>query len=256
MPLFETLSQSLTQISLISWAILLTASLIAGIVRGFSGFGTGMIIVPTVAFAFNPVVAITTLMIIDLFAQYQLLRANWTSIRWSKVIWLLVGTGIAMPLGIGILTSIDENTLKQAYSFIVLVLVIIMASGWRYQGNGTPIKDLSVGVIGGVGAGAAGMGGPPVILYALASSDDTALSRGRIIGYLAGTTILMITMFTVLGVFTWFALAVSLVGVPLYLIGNAIGQAIFPLASEATYRRIALVILTIIALLTLYASFA
>ena len=56
-------------------------------------------------------------------------------------------------------------------------------------------------------------------------------------------------------IITWFAVLISIIALPLYLFGTYVGQAIYPLASEQTYRRLALVILTFIAVLTLWATF-
>ena len=252
---WQAFFDDLSQVSAVSWAVTIAAASIAGLVRGFAGFGAGMIMVPSFSFAFNPLIAVVMLEFCDLTAQWQILRANWRSINWRKVMWLIAGTVITLPIGVLALKSLDPIILKRGYAIFILIVVVLMAIGWRYQGNGTPIKDTLVGLLAGFGSGAAGMGGPPVILYSLASSDSSASARGRIIGYLAISTFMTMFIFLAMNVMTWWSILLGLIAMPFYLIGTAIGQRIYPWASEQTYRKVALVLLAIIAILSLAATF-
>ena len=61
--------------------------------------------------------------------------------------------------------------MRWAISAIVLLAVVLLASGWRYHGRPTAGATAGVGVISGFLNGLSGMAGPPIAFYYLAGTD-------------------------------------------------------------------------------------
>ena len=63
--LWERLTAPLASLNATDLAVLLGATLLAGLVRGFSGFGSAMILVPSCSRVFGPAVAIPIMSLVD-----------------------------------------------------------------------------------------------------------------------------------------------------------------------------------------------
>jgi len=94
---------------------------------------------------------------------------------------------------------------------------------------------------------ATSLGGPPVILYLLASRDSSATNRANFTGYFAMTVIvLLIMMFTRDLVAMSVVLRTSLL-LPVFMLCAWIGGRYFQKSSEKLYRRVALGLLFCVA---------
>jgi uncharacterized protein len=111
----------------------LAISALSGLVRGFSGFGSALIYMPLVAAVYEPRVAAVTLLLIDFvsatpFALRELGRCNWREVL---PIWLAASVGI--PFGTMALLLVDPTILRWSMALLVLALLAILMSGWRYR---------------------------------------------------------------------------------------------------------------------------
>lgn len=227
------------------YQIILAASILAGLVRGFSGFGTGMILIPVIAAVYSPQVAVALVFVIDATAALPLVIQQAANVKWRTMIPFAIGFLATIPLGIYLLAHSDPSLLRWVLAIVILVAVALLWSGWTWKGPQNNLVSACVGGISGVAGGACGLPGPPAIVYWMASNLPAAIVRANTmvflyIGDLAiGAGLIwsgILTMDTVikgLGAF-WF-----------YLAGLAAGAIWFRGASEEFYRRIAfLIILT------------
>jgi uncharacterized membrane protein YfcA len=134
---------------------------------------------------------------------------------------------------------------------VVLSLVPVLASGWRYHGAPRLPITLGVGLFAGVSAGAVLIAGPPVILYWLGGGSSAKTLRANLMVFFMICDIILVAIYGYANLFEARPLALSvLLGIP-YLLGMGIGSHFFHGASEQLYRGIAYVIISLAALVSL-----
>ena len=154
-------------------AIAALVATVAGLTKGFAGFGAGMILVILLSFVYGPVQAVAMLMVLDILASAQMLPRAAGQTDWRLIGPLALITCLISPLGLYALLNVEPDTLRRAIGIVVLSLALIMLSGWRYRGATRPAVTGGVGVLAGLLMGVTGLGGPPVILYVLSQPSPT-----------------------------------------------------------------------------------
>lgn len=217
--------------------------LVTGIVRGFSGFGSGMIIGPATAALFSPKFALAMIAILDLVPTLVLVWPNRNKVNWFELLPVVIGYAILVPAGVWLLTTSDPDGLRWFISISIFVAVALLWSGWKYGGpRGRPVS-LAVGGLGGFMGAAAALPGPAVLIYWLAGTMKADAVRANMIWYLFITDFMIITGYLFADVFTRDAVALGLLGIPGYFAGILVGIYFFKGASETLYRNIAFVII-------------
>ena len=212
----------------------------AGLMRGFAGVGSGMLMAPFFVVIFGPIETVATIIIMEIAVTVQL----WFGIR-RQIDWRLVGSmGLAaalfMPLGTWLLVSVDRAVLTRGIPGLVLISALVLATGWRYHGRKYLPLSLGVGALSGTLMASTSLGNPPVMVYLLAGQDRASTNRANLIAYFAVTLLALITWMLARGLIGWDSLqrAVGLL-VP-FAIGTAVGSRLFSKSHETLYRKVAL----------------
>src|SRR5262249_41939217 len=147
------------------FALGVAISILAGLVRGFSGFGSALVYVPLMSALYGPRLATTSLAVIDVFAAVTFVPRVWPKAVWRDVFPLAAAALVAAQFGSLILKYADPIALRWFITALVLTVVAVLASGWRYHGRPVLIVTLGVGALSGLLGSAVQMAGPPVIVY-------------------------------------------------------------------------------------------
>lgn len=225
----------------------------AGLIRGFSGFGSALINAPVLSLIWGPTIGVPVAALIEVAPAIQLTPKAIKIANW-KTVWAFgIPALILLPAGTFILVSVPADDMRRAIGAIVLVVALILWSGWRYRGPRGVVPSMCVGLVGGSLAGATGVAGPPVILYLMSSDDSPAQTRANLIAYFTIILFGIVATFSLKGLVSlntlWLAAAML---IP-FIAGTAIGTRMFPLASERVFRNIALTTLTVSSLYVLAA---
>ena len=216
--------------------------------RGFSGFGSVMLTAPLLAMLYGPVQMVVIVMVMEICISLSLVGGAVRHTDWRFVGPLSLAAALAMPLGSLLLTWAPPDLLIRGIAAVVLAFVLLLWSGWRYNGPKRLGITLTLGGISGAMIGATSMGGPPVLAYMLAGRDAARVNRANIIAY-----------FTVLeGFLLLVMLARELIGLdglirgalltPGFILAGYLGARGFRASGERLYRRVALLTLTAISL--------
>jgi len=227
------------------------AALAASLVRGFSGFGAGMIFVPVAAACFGPRVAAGVLFIIDSLLILPFIPRALGRIDWRELLPMAIGSVLTVPIGAWVLLAVDPVPIRWGISVAILVSVALLASGWRYRGPTRTSLSLAVGGTAGFMSGVAQIPGPPVLIYWLGREIVSATMRANAIIFFCFSTIAAGIAFLLAGIFTREVMLLSAVYLPVYALGIALGSLLFGRASEATYRAIAYAAIVFVAVTTL-----
>lgn len=232
MPSFEFLAEPLF------WVAAITA-FVASIVRGFSGFGAGLIFMPIAAACLGPKTAAGILYIIDGILVLPFVIGAARVVDWREILPLGIGAIITVPLGVAVLVYVDPILLRWGLSIVILASVGALAAGWRYHGPTRTWLSMLVGGMSGFMSGSAQIPGPPVLIYWLGRQIVSTTVRANAFIFFMFAAVISGFGFYIGGIFTAEVLAQSAVMFPIYGIGIAIGARMFGLASETTFRRIA-----------------
>jgi uncharacterized membrane protein YfcA len=218
----------------------------AGLIRGFSGFGGALILSPGLALVGTPREAVTMTVLLNSTTIFQLLWPALHQARWRDVGPMAGSAALTIPFGAMILLVVDAATLRRGIGAVVLGFSLVLLAGWRYRGRRTQPANLLVGAIGGILSGAAGFGGPPLILYFLAGDRPMAENRAGFIVFFALIQIVVVPTFLWAGLITWELVWRTVLVVPVYLIATHVGARLFRHADDRLARRVALGFLVLI----------
>ncbi|HMN52167.1 MAG: sulfite exporter TauE/SafE family protein [Xanthobacteraceae bacterium] len=227
------------------------AALIAfgsGFVRGFSGFGAGMIYVPLIGALYGPRFAVTSILIVDFICTVPFLIAALPHVRWRELNPMILAATLTIPLGTAALIYVDPTPLRWAIAALIVIFVVLLASGWRYKGQPSLPVTLGVGATSGLLGGATQIPGPPVIIFWLGGVLSAVAVRANLITYFALFDVVSLAAYGFGGLLTnepvFFGLAMILP----FLAGASIGSLVFAFVPDASYRKAAYFIILIAAI--------
>jgi len=230
----------------------IVAVLIAGILRGFSGFGAGMVLVPSLSLLYNPMVAVVSVVLLETIPAIQLLPNVISKCHWRSVIPMSLASIVTIPMGSLILVNADVDVMRNSISILVLLSVFILAIGWQYKGGYSLKASTITGVASGLISGATSLGGLPVILYYLSGSQETKVTRASIIVFLVITVLVSLLTYTTYGIITSEVLLRTAMLAPFFIVAIWFGGRLFGKASEALFRMITLLLLGSVGLAMLF----
>jgi len=216
---------------------LVGAAFVAALARGFSGFGGALIFVPLASAAMGPQAAGPILLLIDGVAQFALLKNAWRQAKRREVGIMALGALAGIPLGVTILKFADAIVLRWAISVLIVAMLALLISGWRYRGQPKRPATIGVGFLAGILSGSVQAAGPPVIAYWLGGSTSPLMVRANIILFFFCTSVVSGVTYLAAGLLNLDVLFLSLVTAPGYAIGMFLGTRMFSLASEKMFRR-------------------
>jgi hypothetical protein len=134
---------------------------------------------------------------------------------------------------------------------LVLGLLAVLVSGWRYRGTPSLALTIGVGLVSGVTGGAVQLTGPAAIIYWLGSASAAAIIRANLVVFFGLTGALLCVTYFAQGLLPPEVLALGVLFAGPFLVSLYAGAHYFHGASELTYRRIAYMIVALAALVSL-----
>ncbi|MEJ2212784.1 MAG: sulfite exporter TauE/SafE family protein [Gammaproteobacteria bacterium] len=201
--------------------------LFAYLIRGITGFGSGLIAVPLLAHFLPLTFVVPLILILDFLASVTLTRRTKLQVQWKEIGLLLPSTIIGMMIGAFLLVNLPREPLLVGLGSFVIIF------GLRYLFNVHSEKPISrwwsapTGLTGGLIGAMFGTGGPPYVIYISHRLHDKTQIRGTLSGLFMIDGAFRIVIFLTIGLFfqdnliTSLLLALPLVGLGLYL-GNKV----------------------------------
>ncbi|GKY87839.1 sulfite exporter TauE/SafE family protein [Sinisalibacter aestuarii] len=213
--------------------------LVAGLVRGFTGFGTALIFMPVGAL-FLPVSDAIALVMISGMITWPLIVPRALREADKREVTVLAVAAVALaPLGVWVLGWADRELLRWGVAAAAALTLAALISGWRYQGRVRPAGLVLIGAAAGVLGGTTGLTGPPVILFYLAGQLGAAVVRANTILFLALLDLGIVANLVLQGRLGWSILPLAVLLALPYGAGIMSGQRLFHPERERAYRRLA-----------------
>ena len=223
--------------------LLMLTAFVAGLARGFSGFGAALIFVPVAAALTAPAFAAPVLLVIDGIMTLPMVRPAWKLADRSEVFTMAIGSIAAVPLGAWALSVVDPVVLRWAICALAVMMLGLIISGWRCRGEPHPAGMIAVGAVSGVFSGAAQIGGPPVVAWFTGRDNAPPRLRANIILFFAIGSVLTLCSYLWRGLFSPDVLLAALFAAPAYGLGLWLGARAFGHASPVVFRRICLMLI-------------
>lgn len=243
------------ELTLIHWTtalLLVVTSVVAGMVRGFTGFGGPAIMVLVLSQFYHPASVVVTVMLIDFLANVQLFAGAVRQVRWRAVLPLVIASAITLPLGLHVLLSHDPTLVKRGIALVVGVAACVMLTGWRYRREPGGLLTVAVGAFGGLIVGATFVA-LPVMIFLFSGPAPVARARANGLTWGLCMSLIFIGVFTWRGLLHLSALWQSALLALVYLGSAYAGSRLFNRSSEPLVRRVvlgSLLTLSVIGLVT------
>lgn len=216
-------------------AFALAAALGSAFVRGLTGFGMAILLVPVLALALPPVEAVVLTNALSLMIGATEIR---TLVREAeRSAWVIGAVVVATtPLGLYALSLTGKDVARLVIALIAFSAFIAILLPRRGSAAPGILATGGVGVMSGLMTGYAGMPGPPVVPF-YAGRDlprATAKASMQLIFTIAASAGLISA--TWLGILRWELLGFALAMMPMIIAGNRLGARVSGRVSDPVWR--------------------
>lgn len=225
---------------ILTWPMALAAVVVfaGGVVRGFTGFGSALVMVPVLAVLWSPTEAVATALGLGFVGSLQLVPPAAPQAGWRDLGPMALATALFTPIGTAILIGVDPETVRKIIAALILIITVIMLRGWQYRGPRGALPGFVAGAIGAVINGIAAIGGPAAVLYLISLKDDVVTQRANIVIQVSLMGIFGLAYLAFAGEFRLSDLVhVLVLAIPM-LLGTWTGGRLFLRLPAAAFRRI------------------
>ncbi|MGE0745470.1 MAG: sulfite exporter TauE/SafE family protein [Rhodospirillales bacterium] len=233
----------LPDLSVWEWTTIVLAAIGAGLMRGFSGFGSALLLAPVLSLAVGPRVAVPAIVLANIVPTIQMIPEAARVVAWRGVMPMGIAGAIGVPVGIWMLLHMDQAFMRRFIAVGVIAFALIMLFGWRFRGRPSRAFGVAMGWIGGFLSGAGSIGGPPVILFLLSGPDPAAVNRAILVHYFMWSQVAALVLFAAAGSIDWLVTWIAVVLLLPQIVGTWAGSRLFRKSSERLYRNVALAFL-------------
>ncbi len=237
-------------LSLDQGAFLAAALFVAAFIRGYSGFGFSAIFIILSALTTNPLPLIPVVFSCEIAMTAFQARGIRPHIDWRRARNLLIGAAIATIPSIALMSRLDEQQARFAISLLILVLSLILLSGWQVRRPIGAKGHIGAGLFAGI-ANSAGVGGLPIAAFMTAQAIAPAVFRATMIVFLTGIDMMALPTMAYHGLVGPDTLIGVCLAFPVLGAGIWAGSRGFALASQAQFRRWVIILLTSLSILNL-----
>jgi uncharacterized membrane protein YfcA len=239
------------QLGLKSIAFLIFCAALAGLARGFAGFGAALIFMPLASTIVPPQFAAPVLLGLDIIGTTPMIPRAWREANRKSVVTMLGGALFGVPLGAYALIKGDPLTVRWAIVGFVFATLPLLISGWRMRAAPTIPVTLGVGVASGFLGGMTQTSGPPVIAYWLGQNVPVALQRASMFAYFGLASFISVAFYFAGGLMTATVIQLSVLLALPYGLAAMAGRRMFGLASEKTFRNVCYALIALVGLFSM-----
>lgn len=216
-------------------AAAIAATFGAAFIRGLTGFGFGILLVPILALALTPVEAVLA---INIMAGLLALTEIRLILREAeKSAFVIAGLVVlATPLGLIALDATPQALARFLIALVALSAFFAILLPQRAAAQPGALTTAATGLSAGVLTGFAAMPGPPVVPYYVGRALPRLTAKASMIGIFGIAAMAGIGSGAAIGVLEWRIIALGLALFPLVLLGNWVGSLAFGKVSERAWR--------------------
>ena len=212
--------------------------LIGRTIQGYSGFGGAIIIIPALAILFNPITALSMTMFMSFFSNIIVLPEATKKANYSEVLPVIIGNTATISLGISFFLAAEPSLIRQDMGFAILIIALILLSGWTYKGKRNFFVGVSFGSFSGIILRSFGVpAGPFTAIYYMSSPAIPEIKRANITLTFGVAVFVVMATLIISKSFSEKILLLSIFTLPFALIGTWTGKYIFKVLPTTWYKK-------------------
>lgn len=232
-------------------AAAVAATFLSAFVRGLTGFGMAILLVPVLALTLLPVEAVlVTNFLALLIGLSEIRRLVRDAEKSAWVICALVV--VATPPGLWLLTITGADLARLIIALVALSAFAIILMPQRGATSHGPITTGGVGILSGLLTGFAGMPGPPVVPYYVGRTLPRPVVTASMLLIFTVAAATGLGAGAAMGEFGWEQFVLALALFPAVLLGNWSGTRVSGRVSDKVWRICVGIVLAGAALAALY----
>ncbi|PLX16273.1 MAG: hypothetical protein C0599_15675 [Salinivirgaceae bacterium] len=226
----------------------------SSLIKGVTGFGFALLSLPILLMWYEPVEIIPVLMVCNLVASLFIVlqkKKNKLIDKPSKL--LLVSGGLFTILGVVVLKHVDADVLIHFAGFFFIGLTILSLFNRRPKRAVALHTYPIVGSIIGLITGVISISGPPLALFLNRANVDNKKFREIFAWFSIVTATIAIIGYTQMGMFTNQVIKLSLMFIPILLVGSLVGKYLNEIISIQSFKAVN-ILLTLISCVLLLSN--
>jgi len=235
-------------------SLLLFGAFFAGLVKGATGFGSGIVLNAFWLHILEPSAAISLNIVSCLFVSALPIYKLRKTLDFSKLKSFVFFGVIGIPTGLLILTMTDPSIFKTTVGLILVIFSI-----WKFKSKdilinfkSNPALDKLIGFISGILGGFAALGGILPTIWVNLQRLPKNTQRGTYEPFIFITSIAAVISFYFAGFLTLDIFYNFLKAFPALMLGSWIGIKIYALINEALFRQVILGLIFLAGLVLLF----
>ena len=209
---------------------------LAAVIRGFTGFGFAMLVVPVFSLLLAPGDAVVLSAALALILGAVSYSSWWGLFPVVPALPMVVGTCAGTAVGVWFLSSLSVTEFQLWIGLLVVVASVVLARFTPRERPASRPIALGTGIASGLMNGAFAIPGPPVILYVVASMANPVQSRAFLMMFFCCSSVVSLVMFGVADLITPRPFQLLWVALPVMWLGNYLGNLAFTRFAGAAYR--------------------
>jgi hypothetical protein len=220
---------------------------VAGFVQGLTGFAFGLTALAFWAWVLDPRIAGPLVVLGSLLGNVFSLHRARSGFEMSRIMPLLVGGLIGVPIGVSLLGHLNADAFKLGVGILLVVYCPVVLLSHRVPALGRlgRTADVGAGVASGVMSGLSGLGGSVSTLWCTLRGWDRDALRATFQSFNFMVQIVTLIAYVVSGVINTELLRVFAIAGPVLVIPAFIGGRVYGRFSDVLFRRLVLGLLTV-----------
>ncbi len=215
----------------------MSAAFLAAFVRGLTGFGMAILLVPLLGLMVLPLEAVVVSNLVALMIGLAGLRSAWAGAQRRSVLTIGALAMVATPLGLWLLDATDPELARLLIALVAILAFVLILLPQRPDGHKVHRAETAVtGVAAGVLTGFAGMPGPPVVPYYLRQMIPPAKARASMLAVFFATSLASSVAALGMGLTGMSSAVLALALFGPVLVGNWLGGKLFGRIEPRVWR--------------------
>jgi len=232
----------------------LLAAFGSAFVRGLTGFGMAILLVPILALALSPVHAVLLTNFLSVFIGLSEIRRLLRNAE--KSAWVIIAlVAVTTPLGLYALSLTTPAIARVVIAFIALSAFVAILLPRRGALDHHPATTGGVGILSGLMTGYAGMPGPPVVPYYVGRDIPRETAKASMLLIFTCASSAGIASGAAMGMLDWVQAQLAVLLFPAVLLGNWLGNKASGRIEDRTWRICVGMVLGAAALAALWKAF-
>ncbi len=213
----------------------LVAAFGSAFVRGLTGFGMAILLVPILALALTPVHAVLLANFLSVFIGLSEIRRLVRNAERSA--WIIIGfVAVTTPVGFYLLSVTTPAIARVVIALIALTAFFAILLPRRGAVDHHMATTGGVGALSGLMTGYAGMPGPPVVPYYVGRDIPREVAKASMMLIFTFAPVFGLATAAVVGVMDWSLALLAALLFPLILFGNWLGNRVSGRIEDRTWR--------------------